>query len=121
MKNARPRFDSLALSIHTGLAAAARTAAHKASEKLRWKEYAAQARALTEQQPLHQLPGYHLRGAGGYVVDHVVSIWAAFREGWPVERAATLDNLQVVPSLENFTKGTRSYCSLEAHYLPIAA
>lgn len=121
MQSAPTRYESVALSIHQGLAAAARSAAHKTAERQRWKDYATQARALTEQQPLHQLPGYHLRGAGGYVVDHVVSIWAAFREGWPVERAAALDNLQVVPSIENFAKGRRSYSSLEARCLPIAA
>ncbi len=121
MKSAPTRYESLTLSIHSGLAAAAQSAAHKTAEQQRWREYAAQARTLTEQQPLQQLPGYHLRGAGGYVVDHVVSIWAAFRAGWPVERAAALDNLQLVPSVENFAKGRRCYSSLDARRLPMAA
>lgn len=121
MKTAPTRHESLTTAIHLGLAAAARSAAHKTAERQRWREYAAQARTLTEQQSLHQLPGYHLRGAGGYVIDHVVSIWAAFREEWPVKRAAALDNLQMMPSLENFEKGRRCYCSLEAHRLPMAA
>ncbi len=115
------RYEALTLSINNGLATAARTAANKAAEQQRWREYAAQARALTEQQPLHQLPGYHLRGAGGYVVDHVFSIWTAFRQGWPVERAAALENLQMVPALENITKGKRCYSNLDARRLPLAA
>lgn len=121
MKTAPTRHELLTASIHSGLATAARSTTHKRAEQQRWKEYAAQARALTEQQPLHQLRGYHLRGAGGYVVDHVVSIWAAFQQGWPIERAAALGNLQLVPALENITKGKRCYSSLEARHLPMTA
>ena len=100
---------------------AAQKQVEKRQERERWKAYERQARELTEQHPLHQLPGYHLRGAGGYALDHRVSIYKAFRAGWPVEQAAALDNLQLVPIGENLRKGTGCYSSLEARHLPMAA
>lgn len=94
--------------------------ADKEREKQQRQAYAAQARALTEKAPLHTLAGIHLRGKG-YDLDHAVSLLAAFRAGWPVEEAAHISNLQILPTKQNTKKGTGCYSSLEARCLPMAA
>ena len=92
----------------------------KQREKEQRRAYATQARALTETQPLYLSQGIHLRGKG-FDLDHAVSLLAAFRAGWPVEEAAHISNLQILPSNQNNRKGSKCYSSLESRRLPLAA
>ena len=42
---------------------------------------------------------------GGYHLDHIVSIRWGFDNGWPPEKIACLENLQMLPWRENISKG----------------
>ena len=59
---------------------------------------------LTEEQPLHLLENYERRGFKDYHVDHIVSIFKAFKKGWTVEQCGGISNLQMLPYKENLTK-----------------
>lgn len=45
------------------------------------------------------------RGNQGYHLDHIVSIVECFRQGWSPEKAAALDNLQLLEARDNLSKG----------------
>ena len=88
----------------------------RAARRADWLAYREEVRRLTELEPLHLLPGIELRGQDWHV-DHVVSIYTAWLSGWPAERCAHVENLQVLSQEENFRKGTSSYCSLAVRQL----
>ena len=48
-----------------------------------------------------------LLGNQGWHLDHRVAIVECFRQGWPPEKAGSLDNLQMLPAGENMSKGRR--------------
>ena len=52
-------------------------------------------------------PARHPRMLGnqGYHLDHIVSIVECFRQGWSPEKAAALDNLQLLEARDNLSKG----------------
>jgi len=64
--------------------------------------------ALTEKQPLYLLENFEKRGfRTGYHVDHIVSIFKAYKLGWTVEQCADISNLQMLPFEENLKKGIK--------------
>lgn len=78
------------------------------SKKNNWRKYRKAVQLLTEQQPLHLLENIEKRGFSGYHVDHIVSIWQAFKEGWPPEKTANISNLRCIPCEENMRKGRKN-------------
>lgn len=92
----------------------------RAADKARWREYEGRVRELTEQLPLHLVPGIELRGQE-YHLDHKLAVKTCFRAGLPPEKCATIDNLQILDRWENFRKGTACYSSIESRRLPMAA
>lgn len=99
---------------------AAIKAANRAAEKARWHEYEDRVRELTEQLPLHLVPGIALRGQD-YHLDHKLAVKTCYRLDIPPEECATIENVQILSRWENFRKGTACYSSLEAHRLQMAA
>jgi hypothetical protein len=53
-------------------------------------------------------PNDHPRGRcgveGAYQLDHIVSIKKCFEENWPIEKAASVENLQMLPWKDNRNK-----------------
>jgi len=62
---------------------------------------------ITEQQPLHLLENCERRGFKDYHVDHIVSIFKAYKLGWTVKQCADISNLQMLPFKENLKKGIK--------------
>jgi len=88
----------------------------RAARRADWLAYREEVRRLTELEPLHLVPGIELRGQEWHL-DHVVSIYTAYLNGWPVGRRADVTNLQILPWEENFRKGHSSFCSLASRQL----
>lgn len=99
---------------------AAIKAANRAAEKARWREYELKVRQLTEDAPLHLVPGIALRGPD-YHLDHAISLKVAYKAGIPPEECAAVGNLQILDRWHNFRKNTACYSCLESRRLPMAA
>ena len=83
------------------------TAAEQAlspSKRAQFKLYKAQVWLQTERQPLHTLEHFDRRGFKDYHLDHIHAIFRAWQDGWPVEKAAHIDNLRFIPYQENMRK-----------------
>lgn len=81
--------------------------------KRAFQTYANQVRWLTKKtydahkaiiNPL-DLPRTRCGVAGGYQLDHKVSVKEAFAQGWPAAQTAALDNLEMLPWRSNRSKG----------------
>ena len=74
-----------------------------------WELYKYKVRRLTEKQPLNTLKNYHKRGFvtenDAYHVDHIISIYEGFSKNIPIHLIASIDNLQMLPAIENIKKG----------------
>lgn len=74
-----------------------------------WKAYRLDVWRITNQQPLHLLENYDRRGINGedgaYTLDHIISIRKGFNEGISPEQIGGIQNLQMLPWLDNITKG----------------
>jgi len=74
-----------------------------------WRAYKIDVWRITNQQPLHLLENYDRRGINGengaYTLDHIISIRKGFNEGISPERIGGIQNLQMLPWLDNITKG----------------
>lgn len=78
--------------------------------------YLREVRSLTEKQPLHLLPNFDLRGhvsEDGFHLDHKFSIYDGFKHCVPVEKIASIKNLQFIYWKENVKKNHKSSISLE--------
>jgi hypothetical protein len=109
------QHEIITQKIASGFTAQRRKMREQEAKKLAraaWCAYRDEVRRLTELQPLDQVRGIELRGAH-YHLDHVVSIRAAWLANWSVEECASVDNLQILPWLENFRKGDSCYCALD--------
>lgn len=62
---------------------------------------------ITNKQPLHELENYEKRGWKDYHVDHIVSIFKAYKLGWTPSQCGHISNLQMLPYLENLIKRTK--------------
>jgi len=75
-----------------------------------WELYKYKVRRLTEKQPLNTLKNYHKRGFvtenDAYHVDHIISIHEGFSKNIPIHLIASIDNLQMLPAIENIKKGS---------------
>lgn len=71
------------------------------------KKFKREVHKLTELQPLHLLENFDKRGFKEYHVDHIVSIFKAFKLGWTPEQCADISNLQMLPYKENLLKGIK--------------
>ena len=65
-----------------------------------WKE--------TNSQPLDTLENFHLRAFNGWHVDHVLSIFEAYKLGLPVETVGHISNLRMIPYGDNLSKNTKT-------------
>ena len=90
----------------------------KQEESRRYQQFTRQARALTANQPLHLVPGAHLRGKN-FHLDHAIPLRTAYDLGWGPEEVADVSNLQVIPASENIAKKNLAYSSLAARALPL--
>ena len=76
-----------------------------------FQEYSYKVRRTTEKtyrQHHTQLNPLNLkRGRKTYHLDHKVPIIECFKQGWPVERAAAVENLQLLKWDENLVKSTK--------------
>jgi len=74
-----------------------------------WKAYKIDVWRITNQQPLHLLENYDMRGINGeegaYTLDHIYSIRKGFNNNIPPEEIGQFSNLQMLPWLDNITKG----------------
>jgi len=74
-----------------------------------WKAYKLDVWRTTNQQPLHLLENYDKRGVNGeegaYTLDHIESIRKGFNNNIPPEQIGQFSNLQMLPWLDNITKG----------------
>jgi len=74
-----------------------------------WEKYKNEVWRVTNSQPLHLLENYDKRGASGkegaYQIDHMYSILKGFRNAVPPSLIGNIDNLQMIPWLENVKKG----------------
>lgn len=77
------------------------------AKKLAWKAFKAEVWRLTELNDLSSLENFDKRGFKDYHVDHITSIWRAFKDGWTPEKCAHISNLQMLPFYENMKKGTK--------------
>jgi hypothetical protein len=74
-----------------------------------WEAYKIDVWRITNQQPLHLLENYNKRGINGedgaYTLDHIYSIRKGFNNKIPPEDIGQFSNLQMLPWLDNITKG----------------
>ena len=70
-----------------------------------WIRYRRAAWDITKKQPIHILAGYDKRGFKGYHLDHILSIWEAWKMGLPPEVVGDISNLRMIPWVENMRKG----------------
>lgn len=81
----------------------------------KFKGYAKEVRALSEQtynENIRKLnPHGFKRGLAGtegaYHLDHKIPIIECFKRGWPPEKAATVENLQLLSWEDNLSKGSQ--------------
>lgn len=80
------------------------------ANRTEWQNYKTLVWKLTRRQPLHLLENIEKRGpvaAGGWHLDHVVSVLRGFKEKIPAEEIANIKNLRMIPALENIRKGSK--------------
>jgi len=74
-----------------------------------WELYRYKVRQLTEKQDLSTLENFDKRGfvteKDAYHVDHIISIYNGFTNNIPIHIIADINNLQMLPALENILKG----------------
>ncbi len=74
-----------------------------------WEKYKNEVWRVTNSQPLELLENYNKRGPSGkegaYQIDHMYSILKGFRNTVPPSLIGNIDNLQMIPWLENIKKG----------------
>lgn len=63
---------------------------------------------ITELQPLYLLDNFDKRGFKNYHIDHIVSIWEAFKINWTPENTGDISNLRMLPYKDNLLKGIKS-------------
>ena len=75
-------------------------------DKSAWAEYRRRVRQVTNDQPLHTLPNFELRGRGPgkYHLDHIVSQKHGFDLGIPYWLIGHISNLQFIPESQNCSK-----------------
>jgi len=84
---------------------------NKPTRKELKKEFTKKVRSLTELQNLDVLKDYDKRDFKKYHLDHIIPISKAFSLGMSIEETANINNLQMLPSLENTQKkGNKMYC-----------
>ena len=74
-----------------------------------WEKYKNEVWRITNQQPLHLLENYDKRGASGvegaYQIDHMYSMLKGFKNQIPPILIGNIENLQMLPWLDNIKKG----------------
>jgi len=74
-----------------------------------WEKYKNEVWRVTNSQPLHLLENYDKRGASGqdgaYQIDHMYSVLKGFKNAVPPTLIGHIDNLQMLPWLDNVKKG----------------
>lgn len=78
------------------------------SRKEKFKAYKKRVWELTEKQPWQTLENSNLRGFNNYHIDHVLSIYEAFKRNLPPEVPAHISNLRMIPWEENMRKNTKT-------------
>jgi hypothetical protein len=106
-----------------GLTAAQRGAQHAIKTKIlngqicdpsklpEFIQYRRNVMKVTRQQPLHLLPNIEKRGhvsKNGWHLDHKISIFEGYNAGIDFRVIGHIDNLQMIPALDNIKKGTKS-------------
>lgn len=66
--------------------------------------YKRKVRQITAKQPVHTLENAHLRGRGGYHLDHWVSKKTGFELGFPPEFIGHISNLRFITENQNCVK-----------------
>jgi hypothetical protein len=74
-----------------------------------WEKYKNEVWRITNQQPLFLLENFDKRGQSGiegaYQIDHMYSILKGFKSQIPPALIGDIKNLQMLPWLDNLTKG----------------
>ena len=74
-----------------------------------WERYKNEVWRITNQQPLTLLENFDKRGVSGvdgaYQIDHIYSVLKGFKNQVPPALIGDIKNLQMLPWLENLTKG----------------
>jgi 5-methylcytosine-specific restriction endonuclease McrA len=55
----------------------------------------------------NNLPRGRAGTLGAHNIDHIIPIITAFKEGWPVEKAGAVENLQMLEWQDNLSKGSK--------------
>jgi hypothetical protein len=84
----------------------------------RFTGYMREVRALSEETYNRNLSKINPHGykralsgvAGAWHLDHKVPIIECFRRGWDPKKAASIDNLQMLPWVDNLSKGKSNSC-----------
>jgi len=74
-----------------------------------FKYYSKVVRSISEKEPIHLLENFHKRGMIGkddaYHLDHIISIKYGFDNNIPVHIIGRIENLEMLPAIDNLKKG----------------
>jgi hypothetical protein len=80
----------------------------KGANTTEFQKYRNKVDVLTAKQPIHLLENFDKRGPAGkegaYHLDHIISVWNGFHNDIPPEQIANIENLRMIPWLENQIK-----------------
>lgn len=74
----------------------------------KFKTYKKRVWELTEKQPWQSLENSNLRGFYNHHIDHVLSIYEAFKRNLSPEVPAHISNLRMIPRKRNMAKNTKT-------------
>ena len=75
---------------------------------LTWKQYYKQVWDVTAKQDIKSLPDAFKREFRVFELDHKVSVWHGWTNGFPAQWIGELANLRFIPAKQNTAKGKRS-------------